>query len=236
MYLADLTKGTSEKICDSCGPPTDVSPDGSRVLFEPLGPPENVMMIDVATRRIGDMVEHQSRPDWILYAARFSPDGHWIAFHAAVDRSLNQRIFITPIRDGHGMAEADWIPVTTGSNVDAFVSWSPDGSLLYFLSDRDGFRCIWAQPLDPISKQPVGKAFAVQHFHRARQSLMRLDRGDVIGVSVARGKLVFALGELSGNVWLSETKGRSESQSQFFRWVSTGKFLTNRTQATRPPE
>jgi hypothetical protein len=76
----------------------------------------------------------------------------------------------------------------------------------------------------------------VQHFHRARQSLMRLDRGDVIGVSVARGKLVFALGELSGNVWLSETKGGSESRSQFFRWVSAGKFLTNRMQITRQPE
>jgi eukaryotic-like serine/threonine-protein kinase len=236
MYLVDVTKGASEKICDYCGPPTDISPDGSRVLFEPLGPPENVMMIDVATHRIGDMVEHESQPDWILYAGRFSPDGHWIAFHAAVDRSLNKRIFITPMRDGHGMAEADWIPVTTGSNIDAYVSWSPDGSLLYFLSDRDGFRCIWAQPLDPITKRPVGKAFAVQHFHRARQSLMRLDRGDVIGVSVASGKLVFALGELSGNVWLSETKRGSESRPQFFRWASAGEFLTSRMRVTRRPE
>jgi hypothetical protein len=134
------------------------------------------------------------------------------------------------------MAEADWIPVTSGSNIDAYVSWSPDGSLLYFLSDRDGFRCIWAQPLNPISKRPVGKAFAVQHFHRARQSLMRLDRGDVIGVSVARGKLVFALGELSGNVWLSETKRGSESRPQFFHWLSAGEFLTSRMRVTRPPE
>ena len=37
--------------------------------------------------------------------------------------------------------------------------WSPDGNLLYFLSERDGFRCIWGQKLDPASKRPLGAPF-----------------------------------------------------------------------------
>lgn len=32
--------------------------------------------------------------------------------------------------------------------------WAPDANLVYFLSDRDGFRCIWAQRLEPGAKRP----------------------------------------------------------------------------------
>lgn len=33
--------------------------------------------------------------------------------------------------------------------------WSPDASLLYFWSDRDGSACLWAQRLDSITKRPT---------------------------------------------------------------------------------
>lgn len=35
-----------------------------------------------------------------------------------------------------------------------------------FFSDLEGFRCIWAQRLDPATKQPEGPAFAVRHCMR----------------------------------------------------------------------
>jgi hypothetical protein len=44
-------------------------------------------------------------------------------------------------------------------------AWSPDGNLLYFFSDSDGSRCIWARRLDPKTKKPVGTPFAVLHLH-----------------------------------------------------------------------
>jgi hypothetical protein len=50
----------------------------------------------------------------------------------------------------------------TGENV---PRWSPDGALLYFLSERDGFRCLWAQRLEPTAKTPFGPAVPVHHFH-----------------------------------------------------------------------
>ena len=43
------------------------------------------------------------------------------------------------------------VPVTTKKPF-----WSPDGNLLYFLSSRDGFLCLWAQWLDPSTKHPLG--------------------------------------------------------------------------------
>jgi hypothetical protein len=203
MYIVDRLSGATKKICDRCGPPTDVSGGGQKVLFEPLDPPEDVMMIDVPSNRIASVV-HSDRADHILYQGRYSPDARWVAFHAAMNKPLKMKVFISPLRDGHGVKEADWIPITDGLQVDGDVAWSPDGSLLYFLSERDGFRCIWAQRLAPATKRPQGKAFAVRHFHNARESLGRIDRPDLIGLSVTQDSLVFSMSELTGNIWMEE--------------------------------
>ena len=39
--------------------------------------------------------------------------------------------------------------------------WSPDGNRLYHLSRRDGFYCVWAQPLDALTKAPRGEPVPV---------------------------------------------------------------------------
>jgi hypothetical protein len=84
--------------------------------------------------------------------------------------------------------------------MDRNVAWSPNGAMLYFFSDRDGFRCVWAQPLDPATKKPLGSAFNVVHFHQASRSMF--DAGFNIGVT--SNSLVFALSDLAGNVWMIE--------------------------------
>ena len=50
--------------------------------------------------------------------------------------------------------------------------WSPDGNLLYYISEADGFRCIRARRLDPATKRPIGQPLDVYHSHSARRSLM----------------------------------------------------------------
>ena len=78
--------------------------------------------------------------------------------------------------------------------------WSPNGNLLYYISDRDGFTCIWVNRLDPVSKQPVGAPKAVIHFHTGANSL---DTAYGLELSVADDKLVVDIGESSGNIWLA---------------------------------
>jgi hypothetical protein len=150
---------------------------------------------------------HSERADDILYQGRYSPDGRWVAFlQATTEKPLNTRVFISPIRDGRALSRDGWIPVTDGSQIDNHVVWSPDGNLLYFTSQRDGSLCVWAQQLKRTTKQPAGLAFPVRHFHDPRQSLARVDRKQLIGMSVASGKLVFAMSELTGNIWMEEHK------------------------------
>ena len=76
------------------------------------------------------------------------------------------------------------------------------------ISERDGFRCFWAQPLDPVIKHPAGTPFAVQHFHRTRFSIRYQDTGTV-GLGIARDKIVFAM-SLSG-WWINTTAPSSKN-------------------------
>jgi len=80
-------------------------------------------------------------------------------------------------------------------------AWSPDGNLLYVLSWRDGHSCIWARHLHATTKQPVDEPFAVFHFHGTRPSLSyQTDRT----LSAGSNKLVFGMGERTGNIWMAE--------------------------------
>lgn len=108
-----------------------------------------------------------------------------------------------PFRDGYKPPPADWIPVTDGTALDRDVCWSPDGNLLYFHSERDGFRCLWALRLDAVSKRPVGAMFPACHFHHARRSLMSVADPSTVSVSAAPGRLFFSMGEYTGNIWMA---------------------------------
>ncbi|MBL8290592.1 MAG: PD40 domain-containing protein, partial [Bryobacterales bacterium] len=96
--------------------------------------------------------------------------------------------------------------VTDGSVMDRNPAWSPDGNLLYFLSERDAFRCIWAQRLEPGTLRPAGRPFAVAHFHNSVRSLMNIDGPGQVSLSVSHDRIVFAMGEFMGNVWMAELR------------------------------
>jgi hypothetical protein len=152
--------------------------DGRRVSFPSVG---FLKLLDVETGRETDVVKGTAfsapRPSW---------DDCWITFYRNTD-PIHTRMFIAPLREGVITAEPQWISVNDGSTYDILPEWSPDGGLMYFLSDRDGFRCLWAQRLEPVAKKPVGAAFAVQHFHSAHLSHRYVKPGQR-ALSVARDK------------------------------------------------
>ena len=195
--------GTVEKLCEHCGEAMGASTGGREVLYEPLEN-EDVLMYD-AGRRATVKLALRASPDLILSSSRFSRDGKWVAFHALRNATNSAQIWIAPSGPRLPVPQAEWIPITDGSKLERDPAWSADGRFLYFVSERDGFRCIWARPLDPLTKQPSGEAFAVRHFHSGRLSLRHVgSRGFLTGLSAGEGALVFALGELKANVWLEE--------------------------------
>jgi eukaryotic-like serine/threonine-protein kinase len=190
--------GPAEKICTECGPPTQLSGDGRRIVTE------GALLVDREHHRQVQLAVSPAHPDYVLFGGRFSPDGRWVSFHARTGSSEQRQIFVAPVHDGRSADEREWIPITDGSVADRESSWSPDGRTLYFLSDRDGFRCIWAQRLHGASRHPAGAPFPVLHAHHARRTLTRVSGGPAaIGLSVTRDRLLFSQSELTGNVWVS---------------------------------
>ena len=106
-----------------------------------------------------------------------------------------------------GPDERAWIQITDRSTGDTRPRWSADGNWIYTLSDRDGFTCIWATPLDPRTKRPVGQPVAVFHSHGARLSLRNADP-ITQELCVTGDKIIFGLGEITGNIWMTELEER----------------------------
>lgn len=127
-----------------------------------------------------------------------SPDERWIALQ--IQRPDESTVLeLSPFRRSPA-PESDWRALSSPGEYAACPRWSADGSLLYFVSDRDGYICIWGQRL--YGAEPAGVPFAVMHEHRARY---RIDfpggmaRFDVFGV--AKGLLVWAREEITANLW-----------------------------------
>ena len=202
IYLADTKGGAPRKVCGNCGLPTDWSHDGRWLLFEPGSRIPGIGLLDVASGSAREIAVHAT---YKLHSARFSPDSRWVAFHAETG-TYTRRIFIARLQGETLGGESQWIPITAGADVDIAPAWSPDGNLLYFISERDGFRCIWAQRLDPDSKIAVDRPFAVQHFHTGARTLLTNFRANPlqIGLSASDRGIIYSLEELRGNIWTME--------------------------------
>jgi tricorn protease-like protein len=189
--------GEAERVCQDCRLANGWSHDGKRILYELLAA-RAVVLVDVASGQKTEILKHAK---FGLSRGRFSPDDRWISFHSITPTT--RRIFVAPFHGAAVIPEDQWIPITDGQAMDRYASWSPDGNLLYFLSEREGFRCIWAQRLDPATKHPLGAAFPVRHFHTSRRSLMTIGDPLSMGMSVGLDKLVFSMVERTGNIWMT---------------------------------
>ncbi|HTU43555.1 MAG TPA: hypothetical protein VMF91_00735 [Bryobacteraceae bacterium] len=191
--------GVAESVCKNCAWVWDWSPDDRTFLYnDGLQPKWGIASFDWKSNKKSTVL---SSAKWPLYQARFSPDGQWLAFGEAVNYSTS-RLFITPLHNGMAGPESEWIPIADANGWCDKPRWSPDGTLIYFISHRDGYRCLWAQHVARDTKRPVGQPFSVAHFHSARLSMMNIGTG-FLEIDVARQKVIFNLGELTGNIWLA---------------------------------
>jgi hypothetical protein len=181
--------GAPEMVCAGCGEATSWSRDGKRIIGNTVD--GRAWVLDLSSRRRSDLV---TTHDWIATDA-FSPDGHWFSFLDVT----SWHGYIAPVSEVP-IAESAWIDVMRGE----LMGWSPDSNLLYGDSGRDGHDCIWAQRVDPVTKRPAGVPFAVFHFHNVLMAF----RGEAPTLGVARNRMVFSMGERTGNIWMAEWKER----------------------------
>jgi dipeptidyl aminopeptidase/acylaminoacyl peptidase len=204
-YTADETIYTART--DRSSPPTalkpdkalfawDWGPDNKQLLFCKAEKQHKIYTFDVASGRESLFL---SRADYDLFQSKYSPDGRAVAVMGCVDPQ-GCRIFNVTLNTD-GTPETDnWIAIDHPSFWDDKPRWSPNSNLLYFVSDRDGQLCLWAQRLDGSTKRPIGTPFAVYHFHNSRLAMINVGVM-ALEIGVARDKIVMGVGELTGNIW-----------------------------------
>jgi eukaryotic-like serine/threonine-protein kinase len=197
VHIVAAGGGAPVRVCDDCGEVKEWSPRGDQILYVTERDPSGVGLLTIGSAHDNAWLAHSVHG---IYGPRVSSDGDWIAFNSRTDRLAPARVFIARIQRGTIAGEKEWIEISRDGNA---PSWSPRATLLYFWSDRDGSPCLWAQRLDSVTKQPSGPPFGIQHFHSRGLSLKNLYLGEP-GVAVAHDKIVFNLGEHTGNVWMTE--------------------------------
>jgi len=200
IYVVPASGGKATQAASVSAWIFDWSPDKQHLLFHQKSSTEpNLKVLDLRSGVVSDFL---ARPGFTMYQSKFSPDGHWVAFEAVTPSSradlADSRLFIVKAENGIPVRGLDWILVSDEHGWSDKPRWSPDGNTLYFVSDRDGFLCIWAERLDPATKRPVSLPFPIYHFHKGRLSLMNTG---LLEIDVASDRMVMGMGELSGNIW-----------------------------------
>ena len=193
LFVIPTEGGVEEKLADSVTTIISWSPDSRKIIHSSTAFGQ-WSTIDVETREVMHILEN---PGNRVHSPAFSPDGQWLSFKVIEEPFRVEPTFIARLRDGVAAPSDEWIRITK-DQLDSRSWWSPDGNLLYFFSQRDGFRCIWASHLDPGSKRPVGELKHVFGFHEQRRSLRPTAYG------LAADKLYLNVQETTGNIWLAE--------------------------------
>ncbi len=198
-YVVPAEGGPAEKLCgEECAFPWDWSPDGSSLLLtNRQSVNEQLDVFDFGTRERRPFLT--STP-YKVFQSRVSPDRRWLAFVTAATRAGPCEVFISPLENGVPASRDHWNRISQPGIWGDKPRWSPDGNLLYLISEHEGFRCLWAQRLDHSTKRPVGPPISLMHFHSARLSTANIGYGQ-LEIGVAADKIVFNLGELTGNIW-----------------------------------
>ena len=136
------------------------------------------------------------------------PDGRLLAFR--ISGSSGDAIMVAPLTTEQPVSRAAWIEIAAPERDARPAGWSPDGALLYFVSARDGVRCLWVQRLNRTSGIPVGEPFIVQHFHGGRivypAGFNVLSTGP--SNAITPGSFFYDLSELSANIWIMSPASR----------------------------
>lgn len=202
--VAQVGSLPGRRVCTGCQP-ISFHPDSRRVLVAEGA--RKATLIDVETGRRTPVIETGTSSLCYVqfaYVARFSPDGKWLVFSLDATKDRHPT-YIAPVREGP-TPEAEWIRLEVSGDNSWSPVWSPQGDVIYMMSNRDGHACIWAQRLDPSTKKPLGSQFVVRHFHFPEASDAVWGRQMFLLSSV--DKLVVTIGSRTGNLWMAKLEGK----------------------------
>jgi len=191
-WVAPTEDPVGRELCRGCAV-VDFFADGEHALIDWGRRLSRVHIADGEEMSILEMEEGRALLDTDL-----SRDDRWLAIQVG-EADGTVAIYAIPLRDPPA-AQEDWIGIAEGDTWVGAPRWSSDGGTLYYLSDRDDFICVWARPLDPVTKAPSGDPFAVVHAHPSSMTMMPIRRS-MWTLEVGGDRVVFNAGEMTGDVY-----------------------------------
>jgi len=183
-YVAGSGAASGSPVCEDC-------------LFHAFFPNSAEALLQVDDRLIRHRLDGGGQVLLVqipsLGDLALSPDGKRLAFTQA-RRDGTAALFQTDIAHPPCPPES-WKLVAEDRNYLGSPAWSPDSRMLYYVSQRDGSPCIWAQSFAPDGNL-AGAASAVLHLHSGNGV-----EGRMTEIGVTRDRLFLLLTELKGDVW-----------------------------------
>ena len=191
-YVAPTKEPVGRELCEGCLV-VDFFSDGTEVLVDWGRRLSRLRIADGEETTILELEEGRALLDTDL-----SWDDRWLAVLTG-EPDGKVAISIVPLGESP-VAPEDWVEIAGRDTWVGSPRWSPDGNTLYHLSDRDDFVCVWAQSLDPETREPVGDPFAVAHAHTSSMKMTPMHRS-MWSLEVGTGRLVFNAVEMTGDVY-----------------------------------
>jgi Tol biopolymer transport system component/predicted Ser/Thr protein kinase len=190
-FVAPTEEPTGRVVCRQCAGVAFLS--GASELLVQRG-------LRLARIRLADGVETpvlDVGQEW-LFDAGVSTDEKWVALSTG---RPDGHVALRVVRlDAPPDSLEKGIEIADGTSWTGSPRWSPDGRLLYYLSDRDGFNCVWATPLDPRTNRPSGEPFPVLHAHRSDMTML-LPAKLAFSIDIADRRLVLNASDVSGEIY-----------------------------------
>jgi Tol biopolymer transport system component len=185
-------------LCENCSVIGFFS-DGTEALVEM---DRRMSRIRIADGRETPIMELEGR---VILDADLSWDDRWLAILTG-EPDGTVAISVESLGQTPNPTD-DWIEIAGRESWVGAPRWSPDGSILYYLSDRDDFICVWGQILDPETKAPVGDAFPVAHAHISAMRMLPLQKM-IWTLAIGGDRLVFNASEATGDVYTAQLEPR----------------------------
>jgi serine/threonine protein kinase/Tol biopolymer transport system component len=166
VRIVPVRGGAPQLVCERCVTGEWTNDGRSMTAVMGIGPGREIDLVEVASGHRRPLIIAR---EGVLSRPHLSPDNRLLAFRASNPTTGGRdTVYVAQLHADRAVAQDEWVLVTPDELDVRPCGWSPDGGLLYFLSSRDGTRCLYAQRVDKSTCRLIGDAFAVQHFNGVR--------------------------------------------------------------------